>query len=216
MEYHLHYKFPASTLSSSQFHALTKNGPFLDAHLGGLNAKNPPGQTFYTRPLSTVYSSCENELKEGCGCGGKGEGQLKITVKDCIPYVHAQSNEVTDEIKTSGYIKIYPFKWEGDTAKVIPHQMVEVNLKIKNYTELPLQAFHIHDGVIKGGLTGFGPISYFIYTSSAWQRRFNLSAESQKYTKTHSKMLPPYTNTAINDNKTLLDYCKSIDVKKIK
>ena len=36
MEYHIHHTAEVSTLSSTKFHALTKNGPYIDAHFGPL------------------------------------------------------------------------------------------------------------------------------------------------------------------------------------
>ena len=104
--------------------------------------------------------------------------------------------------------------WEGEVAKVFENQEIEINLKIKNFTGLKLQGFHIHDGVDKGGLTGFGPISYFLYTTKAWQKIFNLSEESKEFSKKHSPL--PQTNTAIKNTKILLDYSDKVEIKNIK
>ena len=72
-----------------------------------------------------------------------------------MPFIHAQSNEVCEDVKMSGTVKIFPFEWDGDTAKIFPNQIIDVNIKVKNYTNLAMQGFHIHDGVNKGGLTTF-------------------------------------------------------------
>ena len=48
MEYTLKFQALVLSVSSSKFHALTKNGPFLDAHFGPLNQKTPIGETYYT------------------------------------------------------------------------------------------------------------------------------------------------------------------------
>jgi hypothetical protein len=213
MEYTINFQAPVSKLSSEQFHALTKNGPYLDAHFGALTSKTPVGETYYARPLSESYCPCVNKTKQGCGCGGKGNGELKIQIKDCIPFIHAQTNTVTNDIKMSGIIKISPFSWEGNVAKIYPDQIIDVNIKVQNFTNLPMQGFHIHDGVNKSGMTAFGPISYFLYTTPAWQKRFNMSKESKEFSKKFSPL--PSTNTAIADTKTLLDYCNSINIKKI-
>ena len=213
MEYILKYKAPLSVVSSQIFHPLSKNGPYLDAHFGPLNTKTPVGQTFYARPISEYIPPCVSNKKQGCGCGGKGEGYLKIKIKNSQPFVHLQKNEVTDNVEMSGYIKIEPFEWEGNKAKVFESQVIEVNLKIKNLTGLKLQGFHIHDGVSKGLLTGFGPISYFIFTSRAWQKVFNLSSESKEFSKKYSPL--PQTNTSINNPKVLLSYSEKAEVKKI-
>jgi len=213
MEYSIKFQAPVSALSSTQFHSLTKNGPYFDAHFGPLTKKTPVGQTYYSRPLSKCYKKCINRVKEGCGCGGKGDGQLKIQIKDCIPFVHAQTNEVSEDVKMSGIVKIFPFEWDGDTAKIFPNQIIDVNIKVKNYTGLSMQGFHIHDGVNKGGLTTFGPISYFLYTTPTWQKRFNMSKESQEFSKQYSPL--PAVNTAILDPNTLLIYCNNIHIKKI-
>jgi len=213
MEYLISYKAPVSQLSSTQFHALTHNGPYIDAHFGPLTKKTPVGQTYYVRPLTEYFPPCKNNVKEGCGCGGKGDGQLKIQIKDCIPFIHAQTNQVCEDIKVNGIIKIYPFEWNGNSAKILPNQIVDVNIKVKNYTNLVMQGLHIHDGINKGGLTSFGPISYFLYTTPAWQKRFNMSKESQDFSKHYSPL--PAVNTAILDSTTLLNYCKKIPIHKI-
>ena len=44
-------------------------------------------------------------------------------------------------------------------------------------------------------------------------KRFNMSKESKEFSKKFSPL--PYTNTAISDTKTLLEYCNSIKIKKI-
>ena len=208
MEYIIKHKASVEQLSSVDFHALTKNGPYIDAHFGPLTKKTPVGQTYYARPLSEYTPPCKNNKKEGCGCGGKGDGCLKINIKDCVPFVHAQSNEVTKDMEVAGNIKIYPFKWDGEVAKKFSNQMIDTNIKVKNFTDLPMQGLHIHDGVNK---TAFGPI--FLYTTKAWSNRFNMGKASQEFSKQHSPL--PATNTAILDNKTLLTYCESIPIKKI-
>ena len=213
MEYTIKHTAPVETLSSVKFHTLTKNGPYIDAHFGPLTKKTPVGQTYYARPLSEYIPPCKNGKKEGCGCGGKGEGCLKINIKDCFPFVHAQGNEVTKDLEVSGKITIQPFKWNGDQAVVFPNQIIDTNLKVKNYTGLPMQGLHIHDGVNKGLMTAFGPISYFLYTTKAWSNRYNMSQASQEFSQAHSPL--PATNTAILDNKTLLEYSESIPIKKI-
>ena len=84
MEYTINHTAEVSTLSSTKFHALTKNGPYIDAHFGPLTKKTPVGQTYYARPL-TKYVPPDS----------KQDGSLIIHIKDCIPFVHAQGNEVT-------------------------------------------------------------------------------------------------------------------------
>ena len=213
MEYTINFQAPVSKLSSAQFHALTKNGPYLDAHFGPLTSKTPVGQTYYARPLSESYCPCVNKTKQGCGCGGKDNGILKINIKSCMPFIHAQTNTVTNDLKVLGTINISPFEWNGKTAKIFPDQIIDVNIKIKNYTGLPMQGLHIHDGVNKGLMTAFGPISYFLYTTKAWSRRYNMSKTSQEFSKSYSPL--PSSNTAIINNKLLLKYCESIPIKKI-
>ena len=202
MEYNIKFKAPVAALSSTQFHALSKNGPYLDAHFGPLTKKTPVGQTYYARPLSNYIPP-----------DSKQDGALLISIKDCIPFVHAQGNEVTQDLEVSGHIKISPFKWEKGVAKIFPNQIIQTKLRVKNFTGLPMQGLHIHDGVNKGLMTAFGPISYFLYTTPTWSRRYNMSKESQEFSKAHSPL--PATNTAILDNKTLLEYSNSIPIKKI-
>ena len=40
-----------------------------------------------------------------------------------------------------------------------------------------MQGFHIHDGQNKKGLTSFGPISYFMYTTAEWNNLYNETDE---------------------------------------
>ena len=202
MEYLIRHKAEVATLSSANFHALTKNGPYIDAHFGPLTAKTPVGQTYYARPLSTYIAPDSNQ-----------DGSLLIEIKDCFPFVHAQGNQVTKDLEVSGNIKISPFKWNKDVAVIFPNQIIETNLKVKNFTGLAMQGLHIHDGVNKGLMTAFGPISYFLYTTKAWSKRYNMSKESREFSKAHSPL--PASNTAILDNKTLLDYSEKIPIKKI-
>jgi len=202
MEYRINHTASVETLSSVKFHALTKNGPYIDAHFGPLTPKTPVGQTYYARPLSNYIPP-----------DSKQDGALLISIKDCIPFVHAQGNEVTQDLEVSGHIKISPFKWEKGVAKIFPNQIIQTKLRVKNFTGLPMQGLHIHDGVNKGLMTAFGPISYFLYTTPTWSRRYNMSKESQEFSKAHSPL--PATNTAILDNKTLLEYSNSIPIKKI-
>ena len=213
MEYNIEHKANVSTLSSTKFHALTTNGPYIDAHFGPLTKKTPVGQTYYARPLTEYIPPCKNKKKHGCGCGGKGDGCLKINIKDCIPFVHAQGNVVTQDLKVSGKITISPFEWDHNVAKIFPDQIINTNIRVKNFTGLPMQGLHIHDGVNKGLLTAFGPISYFLYTTREWSSRYNMSKTSQEFSKQHSPL--PATNTAILDNKTLLEYSESLPIKKI-
>mgnify|MGYP001221753265 CR=1 FL=1 len=215
MEYHINHTANVSTLSSTKFHALTTNGPYIDAHFGSLTKKMPVGETYYARPLTEYMAPCKNGVEKGCGCGGQGKGFLKINIKDCIPFVHAQTNSVTKDLEVSGHIKISPFKFnKSGVAEIFPDQIIETNIKVKNFTNLPMLGVHIHDGVNKGLMTAFGQISYFLYTSDTWSKRFNMSETSVQWAKEHSP-LPP-TNTAIADNKTLLEYSNSIPIKKIK
>ena len=146
MEFHIKYKTPDNILTSTQFHALTQNGPYIDAHFGYLTKKTPVGQTYYTRPITEYIPPCINNKKQGCGCGGKDKGILKINIKSCMPFIHAQTNTVSNDLKVLGTINISPFEWNGKTAKIFPDQIIDVNIKIKNYTGLPMQGLHIHDG----------------------------------------------------------------------
>ncbi len=79
---------------------------------------------------------------------------------------------------------------KNNVAKVFDKQTIEVNLIVKNNTGLEMKGFHIHDGVNKNGLTGFGPISYFLYTTEDWLKNFNNSKSSINYIKKYLP-LPP-------------------------
>jgi len=209
-EYKINYKTSVENLESINFHALTKNGPYFDAHFGPLTSKTPVGQTYFIRSYTEYYPSCKNNLKNGCGCGGKNGGIIKFTLKDCFPAVHANSNTVSDKFRITGTVKIHPFEWNGNIAKVIPNQVVEVDLVVKNLTNLAMQGFHIHDGQNKNGLTSFGPISYFLYTTPEWQKVYNSSKKSQDFAKKNAP-LPP-NNIALKNNKYLLKQSNNIKI----
>ena len=186
----LKYKTTLDNLQSSIFHPLSKNGPFIDAHFGPLTDNNPVGQTYYIRPITQYIPPCENNLKEGCGCGGKGEGRIKFILKKCFPSTHFNTNSTSQNFSLDGEIEISPFEWdENGLAKIFKEQNVDVNLKITNNTGLELVGLHIHDGVNKGTMAGFSEISYFLTTSSKWQNRYNIKKPKVKGPLPHNNMV---------------------------
>lgn len=198
--YKVNFVAPLEDVQSVKFHPLTTNGPFIDAHFGPLNEKTPAGQTYYIRPLTEYTPPCKHGKKSGCGCGGKGDGCLTMKLKECYPAVHANTNTVSTDFSVSGTIKVTPFEWQGNVAKVFPNQKIEANTTVKNKTGLKMKGYHVHDGQNKNGLTSFGPISYFLYTTSTWQNLPNT-----KYSP-----LPP-NNVALKNPTPLLKYSKSIE-----
>ena len=149
---HFVFKITADKLSSINFHKLSKEGPYLDVHLGKINKETPVGQTFYVRPF-----------KERRGNG------IQLNINQCAPVTHFNNNQITDKIKFDGKIIITPFEHGCDKCGT-HEQEVFIDMKIYNYTGLPLLAFHIHDGQRKNNLVSFGPISYFLYTSPEWEQ----------------------------------------------
>ena len=191
-------------LQSIKFHPLTTNGPYIDAHFGPLTEKTPVGQTYFIRPETEYVPPCKNGKKNGCGCGGKDQGYLLIKLQSCYPSVHANTNSVSTDFSVSGNIKISPFQFNGNVAKVFPNQKIVCNINVKNKTGLQMQGLHIHDGQLKNGLTSFGPISYFLYTTPVWNDRYNTSAKSVKFAKKYAP-LPPQ-NIAPKHPELLLKY----------
>ena len=70
---------------------LSRNGPFIDAHFKTINKKNPIGQTYYLRPITT-YNSKDRILT------------IKLNKKQ--PPVHMNSNSVATNVWYDGIIKI--------------------------------------------------------------------------------------------------------------
>ncbi len=206
-ELKIKFKTEINNLQSIKFHPLSKNGPFFDAHLGDFSTKMPIGQTYYIRPFTEFIPPCKKKMKEGCGCGGKGEGTIKFSLKECFPTTHANTNSICDDFKLKGSVKISPFNWDKDGIAVeFSNQIIEVNLIIKNKTGLEMKGFHIHDGQMKDGLVGFGPISYFLYTGPTWIKYFNNSKKSISYIE---KYLPlPYDNIIQKDHNFLIEESK--------
>ena len=186
----LTYAATVDQLRSTKFHALTTNGPFLDAHFGQMSPKAPVGQTYYIRPLTTYTKPCKRAMKTGCGCGGKGGGKISFQVRRCFPAVHANKNAVSEALQLDGTVTITPFEWGTDgKAKEFGSQKIVVNMVVYNRTGLPMTGFHVHDGQMNNGLVGFGPISYFLYTTPSWVKKYNTSRASQKWTAKHLKPL---------------------------
>lgn len=211
VEYKINFKTSIKNLESIDFHPLSTDGPYFDAHFGTLNSKTPVGQTYYIRPITEYIKPCENNMKNGCGCGGKGEGSIKFILKDCFPSVYANKNSVSNDFRISGSVKIYPFEWENYQAKIFNNQEIEVNLTVKNNTGLEMKGFHIHDGQNHQGLTSFGPISYFLYTTDEWCKLYNSSKKSVEFIKKNC-LLPP--NNIIQKNPSfLLNYSKKSIIK---
>lgn len=188
--YNIKFKTDIKYLQSEKFHPLSSNGPFFDAHFGSLTSKTPIGQTYYIRPLSEYTPPCIDNIKSEYSCDSKNEGVIIFYLNECFPSIHANKNRVSKDFRINGSVKIYPFEWENGLAKVFNNQTIEVNLILKNNTGLEMKGFHIHDGVNKNGLTGFGPISYFLYTTEDWIKNFNYSQNSVNYIKKYLP-LPP-------------------------
>ncbi len=208
-EFKIKFKTDIDNLQSINFHPLSQNGPFFDAHLGDFSTKMPVGQTYYLRPISEFTPPCKKKMKEGCGCGGKGEGNIKFSLKESFPSTHANTNTISNDFKLNGSVKICPFNWDKTgIAQMFPNQKIDVNLTVKNNTGLTMKGFHIHDGQNKNGLIGFGPISYFLYTTPTWIHYFNTSKKSRNYI---DKNLPlPYDNIVQKNHDFLMEEYKKI------
>ena len=211
-EYKVSFSLPFQDVQSLKFHPLSTNGPYLDAHFGPLNKDTPVGQTYFIRPVTTYTPPCKHGLKQGCGCGGKGDGCLTIKSLKCFPSIHANTNTVSTDFAITGNAKISPFEWVDNKAKIFSKQILDVNFTVYNDTGLTMQGFHIHDGQNKKGLTSFGPISYFMYTTAEWNNLYNETQKSINFTKKYSPLPPP--NIAPKNPSELLKLSKTFTTKK--
>ena len=179
---------PGALLASTTFHPLSTNGPFLDLHFGPLDEQTPVGVTFYAHPLTTYTLPCRSRIPAGCGCGGKGEGTVTFSVSEAQRFVCFNDKTVSDAVAVEGVIRIAPFEWKGDgnAAPAADAQIVSASLTITNRTGLQLQGVHLHDGQRNAaGLTGFGKIVYFLFSSPEWNARYNTSTESVAWARAH-------------------------------
>lgn len=180
---------PGALLAPSSFHPLSTNGPFLDLHFGPLNEDTPVGVTYYVRPLTRYTPPCKRRLFAGCGCGGKGAGSVVFAVAAEQRLVCFNTNSVSDAVTVEGQIVLSPFEWKDDGSTSAPpavDQRVSASLKVSNRTGLVLQGLHVHDGQRSpAGLTGFGKIVYFLYSSRAWSERYNATPQSLAWAKAH-------------------------------
>ena len=184
--YTFRYTVPASSMVSMTQHMLSKKGPFIDAHLGPLTPATPIGQTFYIRPITT-YNAAKKSLY--------------ISLQSCSHTTHFNNNTITDKLQVKGTIRIAPFEWDAKgVARKFPNQKLYVNVKVKNGTGLPLQGLHIHDGQLKGGLVGFGPICYFLGTSQAWLDKYNTG--NAAWIKKHGPL--PMANLVMAEPRVIL------------
>ena len=75
-------------------------------------------------------------------------------------------------------------------------------VKVINKTGKKMQGFHIHDGQLSNGLTNFGPISYFLYSSPEWQKLYNNSKESLKFTEKYAPI--PHSNIVLKNSDSVI------------
>ena len=136
---------------------LSRNGPYLDLHVGEIDSTAPIGQTYYMRPVS-VYNAKQKTLT--------------ITLSPDQPPVHMNSNRVSSDVWYSGQIKISDFQYD----QYNPDSKIEVDVKLHNGTGKKLVGLHVHDGkrIENGpeeGFTNFGNIVYFLRTTPYWLRK---------------------------------------------
>ena len=136
---------------------LSRNGPYIDAHFKNIDQKNPIGQTYYLRPVTTYDSSTKTLVIKLC----KGQ-----------PTVHMNSNTVSTKVLYEGTITIKGFEY----GKYNPDAIIDASIVMHNNTGKELIGFHIHDGEVGGkppcaGFTNFGPIIYFLYTTNYWDKK---------------------------------------------
>lgn len=158
----IRFKTTMDNLAPISKRALSKNGPYIDAHFKNIDSKNPIGQTYYLRPI-TKYNSAKKTLT------------IQLTKKQ--PTVHMNKNAVSDQVVYSGSIKISNFQY----GKYNKNSVVEANLTLYNKTGKELIGFHIHDGEMAtkkpcNGFTNFGPIVVFLYTTAYWNVKKEESA----------------------------------------
>ena len=156
------FKTTMTNLAPISKRALSRNGPYIDAHFKNIDSKNPIGQTYYLRPVSNYNSKTKT---------------LTIHLNKTQPTVHMNSNSVSEKVLYSGTIKIYGFQY----GKYNPNSIVDVNMTLYNKTGKDLIGFHIHDGEMitkkpYAGFTNFGPIVVFLYTTLYWNKKKEESA----------------------------------------
>ena len=169
--YRMDFKTAIRNVLPRDKHLLSTEGPFIDAHFGTIDPDTPVGQTYFLRPLSRYNRSTKT---------------LEINV-NCSNYVtHFNTNKVTNEVAFCGQIIISDLKLHkrGKDTVYEPgaDSVIHVDFTVHNGTRththdgtpLPLRGFHIHDGREHKGLTGFGPISYFLYNTEYWNRQKSL------------------------------------------
>jgi hypothetical protein len=154
---HINFKTTIGNVAPISMRALSRNGPYVDAHFKNIDAKNPIGQTYYLRPI-TEYN-------------GKTR-VLTIKLNQLQPTVHMNTNTVSSDVCYNGTITITNFRYGGYN----PNSVITASMTLHNGTGRELIGFHIHDGelVSKGkdsGFTNFGPIVYFLYTTAYWNKK---------------------------------------------
>ena len=56
----IRFKTTMDNLAPISKRALSKNGPYIDAHFKNIDSKNPIGQTYYLRPITKYNSAKKN------------------------------------------------------------------------------------------------------------------------------------------------------------
>ena len=98
------------------------------------------------------------------------------------PTIHKNDNKISKDILFSGNIVIDNFEYN----KCSEEQIVYVNMKVLNNTELHLHSVNIHNGIMRDKEFSFyGKISYFLFSTKYWIKK---KREFHKYPL--SKLLP--------------------------
>lgn len=147
---HIQFSIPAKYIVSLSPTYLSKNGPYIVAHLGRINKDNMDGQVYYARPLTT-YNQKHN--------------RLVITMDKDQLSVYKNNNEISGDIAFEGEIVIDNF----DYGRSIAQQILYVNMKVFNNTGSRLRGVHINNGVLEERkFPFFGKIAYFLFSSKYW------------------------------------------------
>ena len=172
---------PVKYITSLSPTHLSKNGPYIVAHLGRINKDNIDGQVYYARPFTT-YNKQHKRL-------------IIIMDKDQLS-VYKNNNEVTGDIAFEGQIIIDNFEY----GRSIMEQVLYADIRILNNTGSKLRGIHINNGVLEERkFPFFGKIAYFLFSSKYWMEK---KKEFHKRSIPVKKLLPA-TNFILNVSKKI-------------
>jgi len=164
----INFSAPVSYIKPISNHHILKASPYFCIFTGRIDKKNKIGDVFYIRPEIIYNKSAEIYI---------------INFDNENNVINYKSNKVDNLFKVSGQILISNFKSKSD----LHNQIIAVNLTIKNFDNLKINAITLNNGAYDHEFGILGKIVYFIYLKKYWITK---KSEYYKNSSQHSNFIP--------------------------